>query len=138
MNCPHCQKVLPEQLAEGRCPHCGGTVPPEAAPGPPVSLAPVKIRWLVFFCVLLTPPVMTLISAVLGKGQAGESASPAIGFFGGAAAGIACGVMLAFRFGRSISARVLLGLFCSAAMAVVCIMLSLFGCEAGGYHFDLR
>jgi hypothetical protein len=137
MNCPHCQKPIPENNAVSVCPHCGGAA---QYPEPPafVPLPPVKINWFIFFLVLIGPPLLTLITAYLGKDHRGQSVPPFIGFFGGGAAGIACGVMLARRLGTTSSARVLLGILFAGIFAVVCIMLSVLGCGAGGYQVDFR
>jgi hypothetical protein len=136
MNCPHCQKVLPENSSGKNCPHCGKSLQPEVATAS--SLAPVRIKWLIFFGVLLAPPLITMFAAFLGKGQENEQASPVIAVFGGAGCGIACGIMLALRLGRTSGARVLLGLLFSVIFAVVCITLSCFGCLAVGYQLSFH
>lgn len=141
MNCPHCNKPLPENYTASYCPHCGGAVRPEelvAVASSDTSLVPVRVSWLIFFGVLLAPALLTAFSVFLGKGHSNEQASPVIAFFGGAAAGIACGVMLGLRIGRNVGTRIMLSILFSGVLAVVCIMLSFFGCMAAGYGFNLR
>jgi hypothetical protein len=140
MNCPHCQKALPENYTASYCPHCGAAVKP-AEPvlvrPSPLPLPPRRLRLPIFFGIMLAPPLLTMLIAFLGKGHENEQVSPVIGFFGGAAAGIACGVMLALRTSHSIAGRVILGILLSIVFVVVCIMLSFFGCMAVGYHLNL-
>jgi hypothetical protein len=135
MNCPHCQKPLPENYSAGFCPHCGGAIQPESPGVDTLDLPPVKIRWPIFFGVLLAPVLITALIAFLGKPN--EQVSPITGFFGGAAAGIACGIMLALRIGKTVGARIVHGIVLSVVFAVVCITLSCFGCMVGGYNLRL-
>jgi hypothetical protein len=97
-------------------------------------LMPVKISWLMFFGVLLAPPLLTLLVAYVTRGQSNQPISPLIALFGGAAAGIGCGIMLALRLGKTLAARVVVGILFSVVFAVVCIMLSFGGCMIGGYE----
>jgi len=139
MNCPHCQKELPENHSAEGCPFCGQNAPPQKIdsvdPGEKL-LAPVKFRVVVFFLVLLGPPVLTMISALLIHAQ-NQSGSVVIGFFGGGATGIACGIMLGLRLGRTLPARVALCLLFAAVMTFVCIMLCFIGCSLGGYQIKI-
>lgn len=141
MNCPHCEKPLPENYSASYCPYCGKEIQPQATlPGtpPPRPPTPVGINWMVFLGIILAAPLLTLLSAFLGRGHSGESVSPVIGFFGGIAGGITGGIMLALRIGKTAGARVALGILFACVLAVVCITLSLFGCMAGGYQMNLR
>ena len=79
---------------------------------PPVT--PVRIRWPVFFGVLLAPALLTLLSSFLGRGHDNEPVSAIIAFFGGIAAGVTCGAMLAMRVARTNSGRVGFGLLFAA------------------------
>ena len=139
MNCPHCQRELPENYGAAYCPFCGQNLPPEnqIAESSAKKLAPIRFHVMIFFLLLLLPPIVTMISAWLVQSQ-NEPYSLCIGFFGGGAAGIACGIMLGLRLGRTVPARILLSLFFAAIMAVVCIMLCFFGCNLGGYQFRLN
>ncbi len=102
------------------------------------SLKPIKINWWIFFGVFLAPPLLTMLVAFLGKEQPNEQLSPVVAFFGGAVGGIASGVILALRLGKTTGARVLLGLLFSAVLAVVCITAISFGCLAVGYRFNIH
>src|SRR5689334_17705579 len=111
MNCPHCQKPLPENYSASFCPHCGGAVEYPQSPVPVAPLLPpVKINWFLFFAVFLAPPLLTLLSAIVNKGHSNEGVSPPTAILGGAAAGITCGVLLALRLGRTKPTRVALGI----------------------------
>jgi hypothetical protein len=136
MNCPYCQKVLPEKYSATYCPYCGEAIAIEEKV-PKInnpSVATIRIRWPIFFGVLLAPALVTLLTSFLGRDQANEPMSAFIAFFGGIAAGIACGVMLAFRVGKTVSNRIGLGILFSCVFAVICITLNFFGCMAGGYQ----
>jgi hypothetical protein len=141
MNCPHCHKVLPENYAASYCPHCGGAVqmaePAFYSSGTP-AVAPIKISWLIFFGVLLAPLLLTILVVLLSGPHTNEQFSPIIAFFGGAGAGIVCGVMLALRLGKSMGARVGLGVLFACIFAVLGIMLSCFGCLAAGYTLNVK
>jgi hypothetical protein len=136
MNCPHCQQALPEKYNASYCPHCGGAVQPTEPAIVETALKPVKIKWWVFLAVLLGPPLLTLLVAFLGKGTRDDEISPIIGLVGGGAGGIAFGIMLALRLGRTATSRVLLGMVFSVVFAVVGITMSCFGCLAGGYQLS--
>lgn len=136
MNCPHCQKVLPEKYNATYCPFCGmGIAVEERDSGiKQPSLPPVRIRWGIFFGVLLAPAFLTLLTSLLVRGQDNQSISPLIAVFGGIAAGFACGIMLALHIGKTAAARFGFGLLFSCLFALVCVALSFFGCIAGGYQ----
>lgn len=102
------------------------------------SIAPVKIRWSVFFLVLLAPALLTIIASFLGRNHENEPVSAIIAFFGGIAAGITCGVMLAMRIGRTVSGRIGFGLLFACIFVVVCVTLNFFGCMAGGYQLRFQ
>lgn len=137
MNCPHCQKVLPEKYNATYCPFCGmGIAAAEETAIKQPLLPPIRIRWGVFFGVFLAPALATLVSSLLTRGgHANQFISPYIAFFGGAAAGISCGVMLAMYIGKTVAARLGFGLLFSCFFVVVCITLNFFGCLVGGYQF---
>lgn len=101
-------------------------------------VAPVKIHWFIFFSVLLAPALLTLLVSFLGRSQANEPISSLIAFFGGIAAGIACGIMLALRLGKTVSGRLGIGLLFSCIFVVICVTLNFFGCMAGGFQFGFK
>jgi hypothetical protein len=137
MNCPHCQKELPDNYRARWCTFCGKDLPalgtylveqPQSG-----GLPPVKINWLIFFCALLAPPLLTMLTASTVGGR-NESVSPAIALFGGGAGGIICGVLLGLRLGKTVQARFVLGILLTFGMIIVCVMLCLAGCTIGGYQ----
>ena len=97
----------------------------------------MKIYWPVFFAVLLTPACITMLSALLDHAP-NQGVSPVIGLFGGAAAGIACGIMLGFRLRTAGLERIIVTFLLCLIMAVVGITLSCFGCQAGGYRLQFH
>lgn len=132
MNCPHCQKELPENYDAAYCLYCGRSYSPEGNQTLQ-TLPPVKLNAKAFFLLLFIPPILTLISAWIAHVQ-NEPYSKIIGFFGGGAAGITCGIMLGLRIGKTLPARIGLAVFFSAVMAIVCVALCCFGCNLGGYQ----
>src|SRR5205814_1643412 len=107
----------------------------------PLSI--IKIKWPIFFALLLVPPLLTALSAIIkltalsaiiNHGVRNESISSSIGLFGGGAAGIVCGIMLGLRLGKTLAVRVVLSIFLAALMVCVCVMLCFFGCTLGGYQ----
>lgn len=138
MVCPHCQQALPENYTASYCPHCGGAVPPPVSTYVEKRLEPVKISWFIIFGALLAPPLLTLLTALLCRGRSNEGVSPTVGLLGGGAGGIAFGIMLALRLGKTTSARVGMAIVFSVIFMVVCIMLSCFGCLVGGYQMRLE
>jgi hypothetical protein len=141
MKCPHCKNELPDNHGARWCSFCGKDLPGSATyavetPSSSPQLAPVKVNWLVFFAVLIAPPLLTLITASTVGGR-NEQVSPIIGLYGGGAAGIICGLLLGLRLGKTVLARVVLGVLFSVVMAFLCIMLCLLGCTMGGYQFRM-
>jgi len=167
MNCPHCHGELPVDYAGAKCPQCGAAFSPErgvyaastSEPSPahrfantdptikqpaPAGLEPEaqrrppeKFRTIPFFLLLLGPPVLTLLAAALG-GDSEESASIPIGLLSGGAGGIACGILLGRRIGRTWLTKIMLGLMLVAVMAPVCIFLCFMGCTLGGWKLNIR
>jgi hypothetical protein len=139
MNCPHCQKEFQDNYAEANCPFCGGWLPEREHPvvKPDKTLPAVKFQTAKFFLFLLGAPILTMISVWLDHAD-NELYPVAVGFYGGGVAGMACGILLGLRFGKTWPARVLLCLLYSAVMGVVCIMLCFAGCTLGGYQFTLH
>lgn len=141
MNCPHCHQVLPEKYSATYCPHCGEGIAVEEESEAKVSttpVAPIKLRWPIFFGVLLAPALLTLLASFLGRSHANEPVSAFIAFVGGIAAGIACGIMLALRVGKTVSSRVGFGLLFSCVFVVICVTLDFFGCMGGGYQLRFQ
>jgi uncharacterized protein YacL len=140
MNCPDCKKELPENYGDAYCPFCGKDLSSKAEP--PQKLTPVKFRWRLFLCALLTPALLTLLSAATMRflfltQRTNEGVSPVIALVGGAIGGVICGVMLGST-SNNLLARIALSILMSAIMVIVCIMLCFFGCGVGGYQMRLN
>lgn len=138
MNCSHCDQPLPDKYPAAYCPFCGKDLPSES-PDPAKELPPAKIRWIWFWVTLLTPPVLTLLSALLVRlampaGARNEGISPMVALIGSGIGGIASGTIIGIKLGRTIPARIGISVLCSGVMCVVCIILCFFGCNLGGYR----
>jgi hypothetical protein len=133
MNCPHCQKELPENYSAMWCPFCGLDLSPVK---PLQEASPFKIYWPFFFVALLLPPFLTLVSALCFR-SSNEGVSPMVGMIGGAIGGIICGAMIGCQGSTKLPIRIVLGVVMSAVMIFVCILLCFFGCTAGGYQFRI-
>ena len=139
MNCPHCQKELPENDSAANCPVCGKALLSQLSPTPTTvdSLATKqKISWPFFFAVLLAPVLLTSLTVLIFSNK-GEAASM-VGLFGGGISGIICGVMLGRRFGKTHGLRIVLGVVFALIMVVVCVAMNSFGCLASGYNLNLH
>ncbi|HXI70422.1 MAG TPA: hypothetical protein VNN22_08720 [Verrucomicrobiae bacterium] len=136
MNCPHCQKELPENYGAVYCPFCGQNLPAHSAVSLPdnPSLPPVSVNWWIFFTILLAPAVLALLGSLLKVGGLSVG-SPLIG---GSIAGIVCGILLARRVGRTTGARVGLGFLFVALMGFLSFALAFTGCMAGGFTFNMH
>lgn len=139
MNCPHCQKELPANYSANWCSFCGKDLPEPASSEQ--ELPPVKFKWKLFLCVLLAPPLLTLLSAaamhfLILPDSTNESLTPFVGLIGGGIGGIICGVLIGLQ-SRNLAARVFLSIFMAAIMIPVCVTLCIFGCTFGGYDFRI-
>jgi hypothetical protein len=90
MNCPHCQKALPENYGVAWCPHCGRELLPDKADSPPQVFEPNQISWPKFFVVLLAPAVCCFLALAVDLG--GLAILP--GLFGGMISGLICTRMI--------------------------------------------
>ena len=132
MNCPHCQKELPENFTGDNCPACGQALNREVA-------APVRRKFhaLLFFAALLAPPLLTLLAASLTD-KSNDGLPVGIGFFGGGAAGILCGILLGIFLGTKPVSRFILSFVFVAVFVPVCVFLCFLGCSAGGFQLNLH
>jgi hypothetical protein len=136
MDCPHCHQTLAPGYPAAWCPFCGKDLLPDAKPLR--KLPPVKFNWRLFFCALLCPALLTLLSAAAMRflilpQPTNEGVSPMIALVTGAIGGVICGVMLGFN-SRNLPARIALSILMSVIMIIVCTMLCFFGCGIGGYQ----
>lgn len=103
---------------------------------PPPVPAPAHFNWLIFLAVMLSPVVLTMLTVLLGV-NTGDTA-PTVAFLGSGAAGIFCGILLGRRLGKTMSAKIVLGLLFAVAMVVVCISMSCGGCLVSGYQLNFH
>ena len=136
MNCPNCQKELPENSTAVVCPHCGDNLSAGATSTPSVSslLPPVPVNWFVFFSLLLAPGVVALLGS-LAKLDGLSVASPLLG---GPVAGIICGILLARRIGRTPQSRIGLGILFAALLGFLSFALGFGGCMVGGFKMNFH
>lgn len=135
MDCPHCQKTLPENFGGTACPYCEAVLPP-ATNHEDAYVSHARFHKIVFFA-LLTPPLLTLIFAWLSR-IPGWADVVFIPVWGGVASGFASGIMMGLRLGKTIPLRIILCLFLAPIMAIVCVTLCCFGCAIGGYQLNLH
>ncbi|MEO6184121.1 MAG: hypothetical protein ABIP71_13670 [Verrucomicrobiota bacterium] len=139
MNCPHCQKELPENYSAAYCPVCGKGLPPQVSPtltSETPSTTKQKISWPLFFIVWLAPVLLTSLT-VLAFSNKNEGAVY-VGLFGGGISGIICGVMLGRRLGKTRELRIVLGVVFALIMVVVCVAMNSFGCLVSGYNLNFH
>ena len=138
MNCPNCQKKLPEKYDAAYCPLCGKNLPPNPSEQAR-ELPTVKFNRLLFFGALLIPPVLTLLSAALMRfvvlvSSTNEGVTPMVAIVGGCIGGAICGAHLGVKAGKNIPARIGFSIVFSAMMIPVCVTLCCVGCGIGGYQ----
>lgn len=95
-----------------------------------------KMNWLVFFSVFLAPVVLTIATVLFISRKA--DAAPGVAVIVGGICGIICGGMLGRWLGKSQGTQWLLGLFLAGVFAVVCVLMSCFGCLASGYQLKFQ
>jgi hypothetical protein len=135
MRCHNCGNELPLDDAVV-CPVCGKALPQQGAGASELAPGPARVNWLLFFAVLLTPPLLTALIVQGGRQTEGLAVCSAL--LGGTLGGVAGGIMLGRRFGSTSQTRIGLGIVLAGVLSVVCIGLSCFGCLAGGFHLDFR
>ena len=102
---------------------------------PPIP-TPARFNWRLFLAALLTPAVATVLTVLLGA-KSGDPA-PVVAFFGSAAAGIFCGIMLGRRLGKTTPTKIVLSLVFTLVLAVVCLGMSCGGCLASEYQLNFH
>ncbi len=101
----------------------------------PLTSTP-RFNWPVFCCVLLSPPLLTILAVrFLSKSS---DAPLYLVLLGGGIAGIISGVILGRRVGKTPAARAVFAILLALVMIVVCISMSCFGCLVGGYHLNIH
>lgn len=93
-----------------------------------------RLNLLPFFAALFAPPVVTLLSALVGF----RDFPVVCAVVSSALGGIACGVMLGMRAGKTTGTRVALGILFTLIFVVVCFVMSFMGCMAGGFKVRMQ
>ncbi len=93
-----------------------------------------KLNWPLFLTFLLSPALLTGLSASTGQ----KDLPVFMAVVGGGIAGIICGVMLGRRIGITPPTKVGLSILFSLIFMVVCVTASCFGCFAGGYNLRFQ
>ena len=106
---------------------------PPNNPAPPALPERRRFNAWIFVALLLAPPLLTALVASIGD-RKGDLA-PGVAVFGGGLAGIIAGVMLGRRVGKETPVRIVLSVVFAVVFAAVCVVMSCFGCLAGGYQF---
>jgi hypothetical protein len=127
MNCPHCQRELPEKYGTGWCPFCGHDLPSNQidtlqSPPRPV-IEPNHINWPKFFLILFAPAVGCFLALIVDIGGLAVLFGP----FGGSISGLVCAhmIMEAVNFTGSKRTMIHFGL------AILLCALSFFLCFVG-------
>jgi ferredoxin len=67
MNCPHCEKELPNGHSADHCIFCGECLPVCATPDPDFNEYELDTAsWPKFFMILLVPPICCFLAAAMG------------------------------------------------------------------------
>lgn len=119
MNCPHCQKELPENLGNHPCPACGEII---SAGSPQKKSGSFKL-----LMILVAPAVITMLVAMLKL----SNATTIWILISSPAAGLICGLMLT-RSTKNIALRIFLALLLGTLLAVFCLISCFFGCALAG------
>ena len=125
MKCPHCQQLLPTGYSEPSCPICGTDLRG-------ISLAELnrpRVNGPMLIAVLLAPVVLTMIVATLGW----ENLTVTCILLASLTAGIVSGVMLSRIYtGHGIGGRIVMALFLSVVLTIVCLATCFVGCSLVG------
>jgi len=92
------------------------------------DLLPVKIKWLVFFAVLLGPAISTMLIASFKS----PNLTSLWVLAGSPIAGIVSGVMLSRACSRNVGVRVLLALVFAFVLSAFCLISCFFSCGLAG------
>lgn len=109
--------------------------PPQAAPPPGEPVSSQSRLWPYLALVVLGPPFFTALAAVADN--RGDMA-PAAGLLLGGAGGIAAGILLGCRLGRTPGSRFLLSLALAGVMTVVVVTMACVGCMVAGYALNFH
>lgn len=107
---------------------------PSATPEPTPARW-TSFPWLLFLGAILGPPLLTTLAASMDRKG---GAAPALMFLGGAAGGLAAGVMLGCRIGKTPTTKALWSVVLAGVLAVAVVTLSGLGCAMGGYKLNFQ
>jgi hypothetical protein len=85
VNCPHCQKGLPENYGALYCAFCGKDLPPREVESSPVNELR-QVSWPKFFAILFAPAVGCFLSLSLDVG----AFAVLLGLIGSLVSGLIC------------------------------------------------
>jgi hypothetical protein len=131
MNCPHCQKELPENYSSTDCPYCGENMTGNAEAGSSQNTPTRRFPWFWFFLVLAAPAILNFVLASFAANSI-EVANVILGltFAGSPAAGIA-GAILFGRWKRDSSNSRINVVALAVLLSVLSFGLCFVGCAAG-------
>jgi hypothetical protein len=95
---------------------------------------PAKLNWFLFLLAIFLPTIATILAVQMKS----KDLAPAFAVLGGGLSGIAGGILLALRFGRTSGSRLALGLGMAVVVGLACITMNCFGCLASGYKLDFK
>jgi hypothetical protein len=131
MNCPHCQKELPDGHSGDRCPACGNRLAPESSGGEPLAqTSPINLP--LFFALLFAPSACSFIAVALGVLPLGVLFAT----LGSLVDGVICTCMLSKIIEVSGGRRVALLFFMGIMISGLCFFLSCVGCTAASSLTD--
>jgi hypothetical protein len=108
------------------------TNPPEVSV--PEPAARPGISWLILVGFLVGPAVLALVGA-LAKVNALAIGSPLLG---GGIGGVASGILLGGRVGKTVAGKVVAGVLLAVLFACLTLGLGFCGCMLGGFKMDLK
>src|SRR5690349_10324792 len=95
-------------------------------PQPPVMEQPParpKFRWWLFFAVIFTTTLLTIVAAQARM----RDLTPAVAAIGGGLSALVAGSMIGWRLGRSDPARIALSVLFIGVFAVACVTMNCVG-----------
>jgi hypothetical protein len=130
MNCPHCQRELPENHGAAWCPYCGKDLA-DAFVSSSGNIPKRRFPWLVFAIVMSAPAMADFILVnFISDSLDTLGTMMLISFVGSTISGIACGIILARWKGASGFRLFSQAIGFAFLMAIVSFGLCCLGCTA--------
>jgi len=127
MDCPHCQKELPENHGTAWCPYCGKDLSlGENLPKNKLGIQPLPTG--LFFIFLLAPAAVSFLALLLHV----EFIAVVAGIFGSLISGIVCATLYMRSLNVTGFRQVVLYVVFIAAFCFLSFFISGLGCAAGG------